>query len=357
MFDTAAGVPLGSRLDPLKGDKTIWAKPTKVDRPKLTEQAAAAPQLVLGPVLKVLLSLWSLLALLAILSFWQSPYLTALISPFRFYLTVLLLVTGLPLSATVRHPRRWVFVALPLAVGLTFLPYFRTDSPGSSQAPALTLALANVHSGNRDLNRLQTWVEQENPDILALLEITEAHRSQLEAFPYPYKLIHPRASNFGLALFSRTPPQRISILEEDSPFPSILAVWPEYRILVTHPLPPISARARDIGDQQIRRLSSTLVHESPSLIVLGDLNATGWDARLEPLLGAGLKEARRGHGILPTWPVGHPYMAIPLDHILLPPSWWAEVCRTGPDIGSDHYPLLVKAYGPARPDLPVETLP
>ena len=320
-----------------------------MERSKVAAQDTSEQPLILGPVLKVLLGLWSVVALLAICSFWQSPYLTALISPFRFYLTAILLLTGFPLSLTVRHPRRWVFVALPLAVGLTFLPYFRAPKSGGSQAQPLTLALANIHSGNRDLSRLQTWVQRENPDILALLEVTEAHRSQLEALPYSYKLIHPRASNFGLALLSRTPPQRISILEEDSPFPSVLAVWPEYRVLVTHPIPPISARARDIGDQQIRRLSSNLVHESPSLVVLGDLNATGWDARLEPLLSAGLKEARLGHGILPTWPVGQPYMAIPLDHILLPPSWWAEACRTGPDIGSDHYPLLVKTHRPVRP--------
>lgn len=315
-----------------------------VESSKSENATREAPALRLP--IRVLLGLWALVALLTICSFWQRPYPMVLVSPFRFQLTGALLAFGLPLSFLVSHPKRWVFTALPLAVGMTFLPYLRAEARVASTSETLTMALANVYSGNQDLSRLKAWVEQEQPDVLALLEVTESHRSQIESLPYSHKLIHPRASNFGLALLCRTPPSKIVILEEDTPFPSILASWPDYRILVTHPIPPISPEARTVGDAQVKRLASTLAHDSPSLVVMGDLNATGWDARLEPLLDAGLKEGRLGHGRLPTWPVGRPVMAIPLDHILLPLSWEIESCRTGPDIGSDHYPLLVKAGRP-----------
>ncbi len=315
--------------------------PVESSKPESATAISEAPALS-SPV-RILLSLWGILALVTICTFWQRPYPMVLISPFRFQLTGALLVFGLPLSVLVRRPKRWVFTALPLAIGMTFLPYLRTDGTVAPTQESLTMALANVYSGNSDLTRLKNWVEKEQPDVLGLLEVTEAHRSQIESLPYAYKLIHPRASNFGLALLSRTPPNKIVVLEEDTPFPSILATWPDYRVLLTHPIPPISPRARTVGDAQVKRLAATLAHESPSLVVIGDLNATGWDARMEPFLDSGLKEGRLGHGLLPTWPVGRPYMAIPLDHILLPPGWESKSCRTGPDIGSDHYPLLLKA--------------
>lgn len=297
--------------------------------------------------LRVLLGVWGVVALITICTFWQRPYPMVLISPFRLQLTAALLLLGIPSSLLVRHPKRWVFAALPLAIGMTFLPYFRAEQAGTGKE-TMTMALANVYSGNHDLGRLSEWVEQEKPDVLALLEVTEAHRDQLEALPYEYKLLQPRASNFGLALLSQTPPTKVTVLEQDTPFPSILASWPEYRILVTHPIPPISFQARTVGDEQVRRLAH-LARESPSLVVIGDLNATGWDARNTPFLDAGLKESRLGHGFLPTWPVGRPYMAIPLDHILVPRDWGVLDCQRGPDIGSDHYPLLTKVLRAAPP--------
>ena len=310
-------------------------------------------RLVLSWPLRLLLGLWSLTALLTVFSFWQRPYLLVLVSPFRVQLTLALLTLGVPLCALVRHTKRWVFVALPLAVGITFVPYLRANPQSTDEkAPSLSLALANVYSGNHDLSRLTAWVEQEKPQVLVLLEVTESHRSQIEDLPYAFKLVHPQQSNFGIALLSQDVPSEAVVLEGDTPFPSILASWPDYRILATHPIPPISPTAREVGDSQLKRLSERLTKQGPPLLVVGDLNATGWDARMNPLKDAGLQEARLGHGILPTWPVGRSVIGIPLDHVLLPKDWHSRRCTTGPDIGSDHYPLLVLATRPEPTESP-----
>ena len=290
--------------------------------------------------LKALGVLWALLALGVMLTFWQGPFLFTLVSAFRLHLVLALLLVGLPMTAFFPGPRRWVFLALPLAVTVTFASYFvsGSDAPPPGSTP-MRVAVSNVLSANHDLSRLAAWVGQEKPDLLALIEVAESQRAQLESLPYEYKYLHPRASNFGLGLLCRQAPSQVVVLDENTPFPSLLASWPDYRVLVTHPMPPISRQARAGGDEQIKRLLSGL-REGPPLLVLGDLNATGWDLRLRPLTEAGMVEARRGHGFLPTWPVGAPVFGIPIDHVYLPSGWVSLDCRTGPDIGSDHYPLV-----------------
>lgn len=308
--------------------------PTIVRTSQELPRAATSVWLLVG-------SFWALLALAVLVTFWQGPYFFTLASPFRLHLVFALLVVGAPLAVFYPHPRRWVFLALPMAVGVTFLPYLWPHAADAvPDSGKLRVALANIYVGNPNLDRLSAWVQAEQPDLLAIMEVTAEHQAELERLPLAHKTIVARSSAFGIALMSRRPPERVEVLEEDTPFPSLLASWPEYRVLVTHPIPPVSRQAREIGDQQIRRLLASLDDGALPLLVLGDLNAVGWDQRLLPLREAGLVEARKGHGFLPTWPAQLPVFGIPIDHIYLPSDWKSLDCRRGPDIGSDHYPLI-----------------
>lgn len=301
------------------------------------------------PALNLLAAVWAALALLCMLTFWQEPYYFTLMSPFRLQLTLSLLTAGLPLVALYPHPRRWVFLALPLVMGVTFLRYLLpvgTLSPDRVGGEA-RFAVANIYYGNHDLSRFQAWLEAETPQFLAVMEVAEAHRAALESLPFAHKTVLPRQGAFGIALLSQVVPSKVEVLDESTPFPSLLAHYPEFRLLVTHPVPPVSSQARATGDEQIARLIAGLRAASgPPLVVMGDLNAVGWDLRLLPLREAGMREARVGHGYLPTWPVDRPILGIPIDHIYLPPGWRSESCRRGPEIGSDHYPLICDVAWP-----------
>ena len=295
---------------------------------------------------------WMALALALVLTFWQAPFLFTLASAFRVHLTLAVLALGLPLTFLYPHRNRWVFLGLPLAVSLTFISYLlpRTPMLDAAHSGSVKIVLANLYSGNHDMTRLSRWVAEERPDILTLVEVSPAQIAQLEALPFAYKSLHPQNSNFGVGLLAQKAPDKVEVLDEKTPFPSLLATWPEYRLLLTHPIPPINIGAREYGDAQMERLLQDLRKASPlPLLVVGDLNATGWDRRLEPLKRAGMQEARAGHGLLPTWPVGQPVLRIPIDHIFLPPGWETRACRRGPEIGSDHFPLLAEVVYPIAP--------
>lgn len=300
--------------------------------------------------LRLLGTVWSALALAVMLTFWQGPYLCALISPFRAHWLAGLLLLGLPMSMLFPHPRRWIFLAMPLAVGVTFYSYFVSPQPklDPAQCGRTRLVVSNLLSSNRDLSRFRTWLDEEKPDIVALLEVSEGQRAQLESLPFAFKSLHPRRGNFGLGLLCRSEPTSVQVLDEGSPFPSLLATWPDYRVLITHPIPPVSRGARKAGDDQLKRLLGLNDGSSPLLIV-GDLNATGWDSRLRPFAESGLQEARLGHGLVPTWPANRPIPGIPIDHVFMPPGWESFAFYRGPDIGSDHFPLSCELAYPLSP--------
>ena len=293
-----------------------------------------------SPLAKTLGALWSAIGLLTILSYWQNPLFLTLVSSFRVQLLIVFSLSSLPPLFLFPGKKKLLFVAVPAAIAMTFLSYFAPAPAKLDETkPSFRLAVANVYSGNRDISRLKNWLAQKPVDILAVLEVAPHHTEALLNMGFEHTVIEARGNNFGIALLSKEAPIKTTILEQDSPLPSILAEFQNFQVIATHPVPPLSREARNSGDEQVIRLSKLASHFDKPTLFLGDLNATGWDMRVRPLDEMGLKDARKGHGLIPTWPVGRPIMHIPIDHIYLPKSWLSIDCHRGPDIGSDHYPL------------------
>ena len=63
---------------------------------------------------------------------------------------------------------------------------------------------------------------------------------------------------------------------------------------------------------------------------------------------SGLVDARKGFGVLPTWPapLKLSLMMIPIDHCLVSSELQVAQIKTGPDIESDHLPLIVDLLVP-----------
>ena len=71
--------------------------------------------------------------------------------------------------------------------------------------------------------------------------------------------------------------------------------------------------------------------------------STRWTPRFKHLLRAtGLRDTAAGFGWQPTWPTFLPRLGITIDHCLASSALGVRALKTGPDIGSDHYPLIVE---------------
>lgn len=260
--------------------------------------------------------------------------------------------------------RRWrwasVGVAAVVVAGAAVLPWHLSGSsggawatpaaPGGGGRTALRLFHANVLASNPHADLVLAAIEQADPDVIVLQEITDRWLADLEALgrTYPHRVTGTREDHFGIAVFSRIPMNHQRVLSlGDAAHPSVSCTLTvggtEISLLASHPTPPVPLRRFRTRNAQLEAVGEFLAHTPRPLIVVGDLNASMWTPWLRELQDhAGLVNARLGHGVLPSWPTVLPAaLRIPIDHCLHSPTLAVASCRLGPHTGSDHLPLVV----------------
>ena len=81
--------------------------------------------------------------------------------------------------------------------------------------------------------------------------------------------------------------------------------------------------------------------DSSSLLLGGDFNSTPWSfARRRDDRAFGLQRLTRGMFSWPAW--AGALTAFPIDHVYAGADWRLLDVRRGPNLGSDHYPLVVR---------------
>lgn len=242
-------------------------------------------------------------------------------------------------------------VALLLAAVLNatyVLPWYVAEAPQASGAP-FKILLANIHSSNEDYERLLEFVAEESPDMVFLQEVTDAWMDATSALGsgYPYHYAEPKAGNFGIAMFSRVPLDTVTHV--DSPplgYPTIVAettlAGRELTIISTHPTIPLGREGYEMRNEHLEHVADLASRPQQSIILIGDLNVTMWSHSYRSLLAStDLRDARRGFGVIPTWPIFMPFAMIPIDHALVSRDVTVLDIRTGRSIGSDHLPLIL----------------
>jgi endonuclease/exonuclease/phosphatase (EEP) superfamily protein YafD len=300
--------------------------------------------------------------------FTSAPVLLAQLSPFRVQYAVLLAALGVCCLALKRSKLAMIFA---LFVGFNLWAVLRTALPEpitftDASRPPVKILLANVLTENRDPVRLLALIAAEKPDLVALLEINRRWQTELSTAlgdDFPHTIFHAREDNFGLALLSRRPlaESRVEFFA-DPELPSLSILFPHgdsaIRVLLTHPMPPGSQTGTDLRDRHLSELLNWVRDAkgpgrtadasdrtpAPPVLLLGDFNATPWCPPLRRLLAeAQLRPASSGHALIAsTWPTTIPFLRIPLDHALLDERLASPAFRVGPDIGSDHFPLILK---------------
>jgi endonuclease/exonuclease/phosphatase (EEP) superfamily protein YafD len=75
---------------------------------------------------------------------------------------------------------------------------------------------------------------------------------------------------------------------------------------------------------------------------MGDFNATPWSRPYRRLHnGTGTCDTRAGYGVQASYPADSWLLRIPIDHVLASCNVGVRDRRIGPDVGSDHLPVIV----------------
>lgn len=260
-----------------------------------------------------------------------------------------------------RQKWRWFVLASLLAaihfpgVCVWYLPA-PDPPPGGGTQTKLSIVTANLMRANQEHGLFLDFIEEADPDVIFIQELNDAWSRSLQALveTYSHYAMKPRPDNFGIAMFSRIPLDEIDIVYYgEASVPAVHArITLDGRsvsLLSYHALPPSSREYTAARDRQLEAIGDYVAAQEDLVIVAGDLNVTPWSPKYKSMIReSGLKNARRGYGIKPTWSnIPSPIALLPLDHVLLSPDIAVSSFRVGPDINSDHRPLYVELSIPS----------
>lgn len=308
--------------------------------------------------LKMVFVVLAWLALLALGGLTMLPgfagdqHLFELLSHFRVHYALFALLL-LPAFGLLKRPFGLILtIALTLWNAFDLAPWLLApENRPVPQGKPLKLLMSNLLFSNHDTKALQSLIREANPDIVIIQELNGSHIALMEGAlkkTYPHREFDRFQGAFGIGLWSKLPLAEVQrVYLGPARLPNIYARlnWEgePLQILTSHPYPPVDPEATAARNGQYWAIADFLDKHPGRQILIGDLNTTPWSPqyrRLETLTG--LRNARLGFGLLPSWPTHYPaLLRIPIDHALLSPTLQVKDITVGPDLGSDHLPLLL----------------
>lgn len=266
-----------------------------------------------------------------------------------------LFAVGLVLVPACLLGRHWLLAALAFILfgfNCTLLVHNWRTPPqvtrAAQNAPTVRALSINVHSGNKEIDRVLAYIDSQSPDILLLIEVTGAWIPTLERLrtEYPYEARQIWGNNLGATILSRYPLTRAPRQYGYSGAGSIARIveLPQGRclLLAVHPISPLTERAWKWNTNTLRDLQQYVIKArvDQPVLLLGDLNNSPWSHSFRQLLQqSGLRPPDSKRIWWPTWYTVSWPAAIPIDHFLLSPELQDTNTWVGPNVGSDHYPI------------------
>ena len=280
-----------------------------------------------------------------------------------------LAVMGLVAAVLALATGRRVAAALLLAVTLVQggdMAWLRARSAQATagMAPAvgaLTVVEANLLWSNDDPGRLIAWIGERHPDILVLTELSPRFATALnDALPdYLYHLVDNPESRRATAIYSRWPIttwRLIPLLGDRAPswapkaiVASVMTDRGTVRVAALHPTNPLRPHAWWRHNQELDLLARALTGLAGPTVVAGDFNATPWSPALRRFAQ---RLGLSGYNVAATWPDLLGPFGLALDHILVSPDLTVDAIGAGPEIGSDHRPLIATIAVQGSPGTP-----
>jgi endonuclease/exonuclease/phosphatase (EEP) superfamily protein YafD len=170
---------------------------------------------------------------------------------------------------------------------------------------------------------------------------------------FPHRRVSPESGAYGIGLYSK-PAFRRATLERfpwDGPV-SVVARFDlggdPFTLVLTHVHTPF---AGDIHRRQFEALAEARDRFDEHLAICGDLNSVPWSSSFRHLASAGdLADSHSGHWLEGSWPSWGMLIRVPIDNCLISHGVTVVERAYGQDVGSDHFPLLIRLGIAAAPE-------
>ena len=225
--------------------------------------------------------------------------------------------------------------------------------------PVVRLLWANLHRRNTDLDALRRLIEAEKPDIAVFTELDPVHDAVLRDVRalLPFQSPPPRSSVLGVMLLARKQPESLKFdltMGDHAPL-MVARLCPAeagcLTLLGLHAWPPLPPWT-GVRDRQLAHAAAVArqhVDKGERVVLVGDFNVTPfspvfdrlivqsglWDTNILPA------ERPRTSPSIATWRLANTGLGLPIDHALVSAGIGIVSRRIGPDIGSDHRPLIL----------------
>ncbi|MDG2123449.1 MAG: endonuclease/exonuclease/phosphatase family protein, partial [Verrucomicrobiales bacterium] len=237
-------------------------------------------------------------------------------------------------------------------------PYWDTVplEPAEGEFAEVKIALINVLVSNEEKMEVRGYLKGVDADVVVLLEVNDEWTRELKLFAesYPNSIVEARDDPMGIWVLSKLPTVgeevQPALRHEPGGLPSVLVdldvggVMP-LRLLATHPLPPMGREMAAKRDAQLSWCVDMAVDaKRRPFVLVGDLNVTPFSPKFKRLVEVGGLADHRvgwGEGMTETWLPGDVMMGLSLDHLLTRGGIRVKEWAVGPNVGSDHRPVVV----------------
>lgn len=258
---------------------------------------------------------------------------------------------------------RWAAAAVLVGVlqAVIVTTPWRPDTAGpDADAVRLKVVVANVLTSNPNKDAFVRFVSEERPDVLVVLEVDRAWAAAIDRLETPFagRVVVARNDNFGFAVLTRDPIVRSTAVD-----PADAVAWLEQedrvvavdvdlsgvgpvRVVAAHPLPPVGTAKWTQRNAFLANVAEAVAASELPTVVAGDFNVAPWSPFFGRLLADGglidSRSVRPWWDLQCSWPTHFVPLRTPIDHVLHTPGVATASRRVGPDIGSDHFPVIAE---------------
>jgi endonuclease/exonuclease/phosphatase (EEP) superfamily protein YafD len=236
---------------------------------------------------------------------------------------------------------------------LPLIPYYLPVDRSHASQDTIKILHFNVLAKNRNTADLTRFIQQENPDIISLQEYSEwwqqnFHQYNMVLQRYPYRYITPYGDD---AVYSKRP--LIGAHTEHiagSPYGADASIVTRIKInhqpitfLFSHPPTPMNPPVLERQARHFQFWAKNRGHYGRNWILVGNLNTTPWTSEFQNFIkSTNLQDSQLGFGVQASFPTFFTPLMIPVDHCLVSDRIVVLERHLGPNLGSDHLPIVLR---------------